>query len=72
LRNAAFGLRIDEWLSVLNPQSEIRIPHSAIVSRADVDAARVLAHHAVAVEDGRERLYGVARHADPAARDAGR
>jgi hypothetical protein len=33
---------------------------------ADVDAARVFAHHSVAVEGGRERLDGVARHGEPA------
>jgi len=28
MRNADFGLRIDESAAVINPQSEIRIPQS--------------------------------------------
>src|SRR5205085_2392041 len=45
----------------------IRNPNSAIVLlSADVYAASVFAHHSVAVEGGRERLDGVARHGDPA------
>src|ERR1051325_5887662 len=48
-------------------QSAFRIPKSAIDS-AEVDALRVVAHHAVAVEGGGERGYGVAGHLHPAAR----
>src|ERR1051325_537688 len=58
-------------LPLILPQSAFRNPKSEIAS-VEVDSPRVVAHHPVAVEGGRERAYGVARHLYPAARQARR